>query len=185
MAGLSEQLKQDHDDMRTMVAVLIEMANRFEEDEDVPAEDLREMMRYLDVFVTQCHHAKEEQVLFPALEEAGLQREGGPLEIMSAEHELEGNFLAGMRDAVGRYERTDHEAAQAIAQYARDFAALLTRDMDQEDQLIYPLAEQQLPRTRQDQVVAQLDEVEIQVLGPARHEPYHQLAHALGERYLN
>lgn len=185
MGVLSETLKQDHEDMRTIIAVLGEMASRLEEEHVVPAEDLRTVVHYLDTFVTQCHHAKEESVLFPALEEAGLKRDGGPLEIMSAEHQLEENFLAGMADAVMRYEQGDLNSGQAIGQYARDFSALLTRDMEQEDQLIYPLAEQQLPQPRQMQIAEQFDEIETKVLGVGRHGPYHDMAHELAERYLN
>jgi hemerythrin-like domain-containing protein len=185
MSALSDQLKQDHDDMRTMVAVLVEMANRFEEDERVAADDLEQLVEYMDTFVNRCHHAKEEQILFPALEESGMAREGGPLEIMTAEHQLESNFLTGMNDAVGRYANGDQNSGQAIAQYARDYAALLSRDMEQEDQLIYPLAEQQLSKSRQDEMTSQFEKIEREVLGPKRHEPYHEMAHQLAQRYLN
>ncbi len=185
MGALADQLKQDHDDMRTIVAVLAEMASRFDEGEQVPADDLREIVGYMDVFVNRCHHAKEERFLFPALEEAGLQRIGGPLEIMTAEHELEANFLTGMNDAVARYANGDGQSGQVITQYARDYGALLTRDMEQEDQLIYPLAEQQLPERRQEEILTQFEQVEQEVLGPSRHDAYHTMAHELAERYLN
>jgi hemerythrin-like domain-containing protein len=185
MGVLADELKQDHEDMRTMVAVLSEMASRFEAGVDVPSDDVRAAIQYMDTFVNRCHHVKEEQLLFPALEEAGLQRDGGPLEIMSAEHQLEINFLAGMQDALGRYAAGDKESGQAVAQYARDFSALLARDMEQEDELILPLAEQQLPKGRQDELATQFAEIETKVLGPSRHERYHEMAHSLAERYLN
>jgi hemerythrin-like domain-containing protein len=35
-------------------------------------------MEFLTVFVDKCHHGKEEEFLFPALEAAGIAREGGP-----------------------------------------------------------------------------------------------------------
>lgn len=185
MGVLAEQLKQDHEDMRTMVAVLIEMANRFEEGEPVAADDVRLLVQYMDTFVNRCHHTKEEQLLFPALEEAGLEREGGPLEIMSAEHQLEGNFLAGLSDALARYANGDEQAGQVVAQYARDLSTLLTRDMEQEDQLIYPLAEQQLSQQQQDELAEGFDRIEREVLGPKKHQDYHAMAHSLAERYLN
>jgi hemerythrin-like domain-containing protein len=186
MGALADQLKQDHDDMRTMVAVLAEMASRFDEGDTVPVDDLRQVMGYMDVFVNRCHHTKEEEVLFPALEDAGLQREGGgPLEIMQAEHQLETNFLEGMNDAFGRYANGDAQAGQVISQYARDYAALLSRDMEQEDQLLLPIAEQQLPEAKQEDMAQQLESIEREVLGPKRHEPYHAMAHRLAELYLN
>jgi hemerythrin-like domain-containing protein len=185
MGALADQLKQDHDDMRTMVAVMAEMATRFDEGEHVSADDLEQVVEYMRTFVARCHHTKEEDLLFPALEEAGMQRDGGPLEIMTAEHTLETNFLAGMNDAVSRYANGDDSAGQAITQYVRDYAALLSRDMEQEDQLILPLAEQQLSKARQEEIASEFEKVERETLGPKLHEPYHQLAHELAERYLN
>ena len=38
-------------------------------------------------FADGCHHRKEEGVLFPAMELAGVAREGGPIGVMLAEHE--------------------------------------------------------------------------------------------------
>jgi hemerythrin-like domain-containing protein len=185
VGALADQLKQDHDDIRTMVAVLAEMASRLDAGVDVPPDDIREVIGYMDVFVNRCHNEKEERVLFPALEEAGLRGDGGPLEVMTAEHQLEMNFLAGMNDALGRHASGDAQAGQMITQYARDYAALLSRDMEQEDQLIFPLAEQQLPPNRQEGMALQFEEIERTVLGPKRHEPYHAMAHELAERYLN
>lgn len=185
MGTMADDLKADHEDMRTMVAVMLEMSNRLETGQDVPPDDIRTLLQYLDTFVTRSHHMKEEELLFPALEEAGLKRDGGPLEIMSAEHQLEVNFLAGLAQAASRLHNGDPTAAAMVAQYARDYAALLSRDMEQEDTLIYPLAEQQLPQRTQDELVQQFDELETQILGVQKHDHYHKMARRLAELYLN
>jgi hemerythrin-like domain-containing protein len=185
MSTVAEGLRQDHEDMRTMVAVLVELANRVDDGQVVPPEDLERILGYLDTFVNRCHHAKEETLLFPALEEAGIEHDGGPLEIMTAEHQLENNFLSSMTDAASRYAGGEQQAAHLIAQYARDYASLLSRDMEQEDQIIYPLAEQRLPAPRQDELAGQFAQIEQDVLGPDRHEDYHHVAKQLAERYLN
>ena len=38
-------------------------------------------------FADHCHHCKEENRLFPALEEAGMPREQGPIAVMLHEHQ--------------------------------------------------------------------------------------------------
>ena len=38
-------------------------------------------------FADECHHFKEEKVLFPAMEAHGIPNEGGPIGMMLAEHE--------------------------------------------------------------------------------------------------
>jgi hemerythrin-like domain-containing protein len=185
MGVIADGLRQDHEDMRTIIAVLMEMANRADDGQQVPQDDIQQLLRYMDTFVARCHHAKEEELLFPALEQAGVQREDGPLAVMTAEHELELNFLQGMRDASGRMAAGDEQAAHMVAQYARDYSALLARDMEQEDQIIYPLAEQRLPSNTQEELAGKFDEVERQVLGSGRHNEYHEMAKGLAERYLN
>jgi len=41
---------------------------------------------FLEVFVDKCHHGEEEKVLFPAMEEAGIPRQGVPIGVMIYEY---------------------------------------------------------------------------------------------------
>lgn len=52
----------------------------------VPVEPLEQLLNFFRVFADLCHHGKEEQYLFPALEAAGIPRESGPAGVMLAEH---------------------------------------------------------------------------------------------------
>ena len=45
-------------------------------------EQWRKALEFLRNFADQCHHFKEEKVLFPAMEEHGIPREGGPIGMM-------------------------------------------------------------------------------------------------------
>lgn len=185
MGALGDQLRQDHDDIRTIVAVLIEVASRLDAEQPVAPEDLQRLIDYADTFVRQMHHGKEETILFPALEASGVQRENGPLEVMTAEHELEFNFITGLAGAARRYLVGDKSAAPVMAEYARDYAAVLTRDMDQEDQTLIPIAEERLPQAVQDDLARKFVALETEVLGPDRHTKYHDIARDLAQRYLN
>ena len=50
-------------------------------------EQWRKALEFFRHFTDQCHHFKEEKVLFPALEKHGISRQGGPIGMMLAEHE--------------------------------------------------------------------------------------------------
>ncbi len=185
MGALGDQLRRDHEDIRTIVAVLAEVANRLDRAEWVPPEDLQRVIDFADTFVRQTHHAKEEEFLFPALEAVGVKAQDGPLEGMTGAHELEFQFIASLAEAAQRYVVGDKTSAPVIAEYARDYAAVLTRDMDQEDAAIIPLAEERLPQALQDELVSKFDALETEVLGPGKHAKFHEIAHELGVRYLN
>ena len=60
-------------------------------------------MDFLSIFVDKCHHGKEEEFLFPALEAKGVKREGGPIGVMLHEHEQGRGLVAMLRNAVADY----------------------------------------------------------------------------------
>lgn len=182
---VAEALRADHEDMRTIIAVLFEMANRLDTGVAVPPDDLAAVLDFLDSFVERSHRAKEEMLLYPVLAGASGVQERAPLEILTAEHEVERNLLAGMHDAVARWAGGDGDNGQMVVQYARDYAALLARDVDQEDEVVYPFADAKLPADAQQSLLEQFAQIEKQVLGDAGHDPFHAVAHTLAERYLN
>jgi len=53
-------------------------------------------VRYFSEFADACHNQKEEQVLFPRLEAAGIPSQGGPLAVMLGEHEHSRSILPAL-----------------------------------------------------------------------------------------
>jgi hemerythrin-like domain-containing protein len=53
------------------------------------ATTLEESVNFLRHFADECHHFKEEKLLFPLMEEDGIPREGEPIGMMLVEHEEE------------------------------------------------------------------------------------------------
>lgn len=50
------------------------------------AEDLRGFIGFLKEFADRCHHGREEGILFPALVNAGIPEQSGPIGVMLAEY---------------------------------------------------------------------------------------------------
>lgn len=179
----TDMLRQDHEDIQTVLAILAELSNRLEEDNDVPIDDLATVLRYLDVFVTQSHTAKEEDVLYPALAQVGLPPDSGPIALMMAEHQMVQNFLVGLHDAVARYRPGDTDDGHMIAEYARNYALLFSKHIEQEDAVIYPVSEERLPKPAQEEIAKRFEQIEHDTIG--EHDSWHAMAHSLAESYLN
>lgn len=92
-------LKEEHGGVTIMLGILKKVCDRLGSGQAVPAGDLDRILEFLKVFVDRCHHAKEEDFLFPALERAGIPREGGPIGEMLSEHVKGREFIRGMSDA--------------------------------------------------------------------------------------
>jgi hemerythrin-like domain-containing protein len=62
--------------------------------------DWKKALDFIRHFADECHHFKEEQVLFPAMEEHGIPKEGGPIGMMLIEHEEGRGYVRDMAAAI-------------------------------------------------------------------------------------
>ena len=75
----TDVLRNEHDHILRACAILHAMAAKLEAGGDVPADDASLAVDFVRYYADGLHHAKEEQVLFPALLGAGMPRNGGPI----------------------------------------------------------------------------------------------------------
>jgi hemerythrin-like domain-containing protein len=73
-------------------------------------DDWKKAVDFFRTFADQCHHFKEEKVLFPAMEEHGIPSDGGPIGMMLTEHEEGRSYVRGMAAAITLVE-SKNEAA--------------------------------------------------------------------------
>jgi hemerythrin-like domain-containing protein len=101
----------------------------------------RVFREYGDVY----HHAKEEDILFPAMTEGGLSLDMGPLGVMLADHERGRMHVGALAEAgAGAGPLSDGDRAAARVHGAR-FTALLREHMAKEDRILYPMALRLVP----------------------------------------
>jgi len=134
---------------------------------------------FIKGFADGCHHKKEEDVLFVSLEAHGLPRDGGPVGVMLLEHDEGRRFTRAIQESATRLEAGDETAAGSLAASVRGYVDLLRRHIDKEDNVLFMMAEQVLPRPEQVAVLEGFMHVEREETGPGVHEKYLALADAL------
>jgi hemerythrin-like domain-containing protein len=92
-----DELTQEHHGIQQMLKVLGALVLKLRNGETVDYAHLDRMMEFFTVFVDTCHHGKEEDYLFPALEIAGVPKEGGPIGVMLYEHAQGRELVARMQ----------------------------------------------------------------------------------------
>ena len=100
------------DEHRVIERVLAAMEKLTDKPAREALESWKQALDFIRHFADQCHHFKEEKVLFPALEEHGIPNQGGPIGMMLMEHEEGRAHVRAMFAALGRIEAKD-ETAQA------------------------------------------------------------------------
>ena len=68
-----DELKQEHEGIKLSLEILSRIAQNMQRNvEPGAAEDMGRLIEFFTVFVDTCHHGKEEELLFPALEDIGV-----------------------------------------------------------------------------------------------------------------
>jgi hemerythrin-like domain-containing protein len=151
-----EILEREHDRILEMLDVLDEVCAKLLKEVDVSREDLEAIVRFFRRYADACHHAKEENILFPALESAGMPRDGGPIEVMLSEH-VEGRAL------VTRMAQAAEEATGARGDYVaagRTFMGLLRHHIEKENEVLFQMGRRLLAGTPEDTMLADYEKFE-------------------------
>ncbi len=112
--------------------------------------------RFFHEFVDQCHHAKEEDVLFPVLKQRGIPEEGGPSGVMLHEHALGRDCVDKMR-AASQAEPFD---AHTFAEAARQYLPLMRQHIFKENNILFRMAERVMTEADDADIASRFTQVE-------------------------
>ncbi len=179
----TSELKAEHDGIKVMLGILGTVCDRLETGKGVDPEHIGKILEFLRVFVDTCHHAKEEDILFPALERAGIPREGGPTGVMLREHAMGRELVRGMTEALPGIRRGDAAAVTRFVRSAREYRELLLAHIEKEDTVLYPIADARLAADTDEEMARAFEKVEEERVGHGRHEEFHRMMDSLKAAY--
>jgi len=176
-------LMAEHEAIQTMLKVLENLAKKLEDGEQVEIDHLRRALEFITGFADRCHHAKEEDLLFPAMEKAGVPQQGGPIGVMLAEHEEGRNEVRAMKDAVGRLAQGEKRAGLDFARHARAYSSILNQHIFKEDKILYPMGDARLTDTDKKKLEKEFERVEKEIVGEGKHEYFESILEELRNKY--
>ncbi len=147
--------------------------------------DLKSAQNAIDFFknfADLCHHSKEEDCLFPVLEENGFQREGGPTGVMFMEHVEGRNYIQAMNDVIEKASEGDVQAIKTFKEKADGFFILLDGHIQKENHCLFSMADRALNDDIKDSVLQRFKDIELDA-GGQRHTKYIQMAKDLCQQY--
>jgi hemerythrin-like domain-containing protein len=143
MSRPTHLLRHEHRVIEQAMRALEGMCLRMRAGGSVPDEELSKLLNFIRNFADGFHHAKEEMYLFPVLEQIGIRDENGPLAFLRGEHRTERRLLSQLELAVEEY-RHDPSSGQNFVSAALQFKDHLIGHMQQEDAILFRLAEDML-----------------------------------------
>lgn len=181
---LTDLLRHEHDLIFDMILVMDAICCRIDAGEGIDPASLAEVVDFFRNFADGCHHAKEEHILFPALEASGVPREGGAIGAMLREHEIGRALTAGMERAVCMMRRGEAGAARDFRESARRYIELLVSHIAKENNVLYAMADRCLSPEDTADVREGFDRVERDGIVEGEDARYYRLLDRLRIAYL-
>ena len=181
----TDTLRDEHTAVKLMLEIMEAVSARIRSGQKVQRQDLDNMTDFLRVFVDQCHHGKEEEILFPVLEEAGIPKSGGPIGVMLAEHEQGREYIRNMNHTLINFEAGGHSRAIEISDNMQAYIELLNEHIRKENDVLFQMADKVLTKEVQEDLYDRFEELEENVIGFGKHEELHEMLERMSNIYLS
>ncbi len=179
-----QDLKTEHEGILLMLDILERMSEKIVAGESVPTDHLEQVLDFLEVFADKCHHGKEEKLLFAAMEEAGVPKEGGPLAAMFSEHDRGRQFIKEMKNLLRSSEKGEPGFLEVFTTPALQYVNLLRSHIWKENSVLFPMAEKAISADKLNLIGEQFDRFEKEEIGQGTHEAFHEMLDKLSKIYL-
>jgi hemerythrin-like domain-containing protein len=176
----TRQLAEEHEYVMLVVGAMEAEAAYIERTGGVHAERVAQMVDFTRNFTDGDHHAKEEDLLFPLLEERSAAA-GGTISVLLSEHEAARDCIRAIDKALAAVEDPERaaEARGVIAENLRLYALLLPLHIGKEDTVLFALTDELLSVQEQEILAAEFDRLGATPGAAAVAERYHRMAHEL------
>lgn len=177
-ARATDILVEEHEVILRIIAVLNASVEKLQAGQEVSPEVFQQAIDFIRTFADRCHHGKEQDLLFPALERRGFPRESGPIGVMLYEHDQGRAFVRQMAEAMEAWARGEEEAKLQLLSGARGYAQLLSQHIQKENQILFPMADRALSAADQQELLEKFAGVE-EAMDEGLHQRYVAMVEAL------
>ena len=179
----TDQLRAEHEGILTMLEILERVCEQINSGKRANLDHLDQIVEFLQVFADQCHHGKEEDILFPALEKVGIPKEGGPIGVMLSDHDQGRKYIRAMREALESLKK-GQEGTEGFVGGAKGYIELLRGHIMKENNVLFVMAEKNLSKEEQTRLFDTFEIMEREKIGVGKHETFHRLLDELSRVYL-
>lgn len=153
----TSSLRKDHDLIEKVIKAMDATIQLLKNGKTIPKEFLFPVIDFSKNFTIVCHHGKEENTLFPALEKSGMLQNMGPIAKMLMEHKITKEIANRMEKSSNNYLSTG-DCSQLILDM-EEYVKHVSQHLWKENNRLFMMAEMRLQRSSAD-VEKSLDQTE-------------------------
>ncbi|GJM26631.1 MAG: cation-binding protein [Phycisphaerae bacterium] len=175
----SAVLRDEHQIILRVLQVLAKLVERAESGQGFEFEASSKCVEFFRLFADACHHAKEEDLLFPVLESRGIPKDNGPIGVMLYEHKIARELTREMGSVLDSMEQGDDTMPASFRDAAHQYINLLTAHIHKEDNILFTMGDRVMQKEDQQSLCAQFCEVGCRSFEGKKREELEQLANDL------
>ncbi|MDD5627660.1 MAG: hemerythrin domain-containing protein [Elusimicrobia bacterium] len=168
-------LEEEHHAIEKVIACAAALADNPAEGPD--QEVLGRIIRFMRDYVENCHHEKEERILFPLLVRKGVPVTGCPLGALTHEHES-GRKLVAQLTLAADSPASAPRRRESLLEALRGLVALYPGHIWKENFLLFPMTDKLLSAEEQKSLLERFEAVEERI-GRENHHRLEELADEL------
>ncbi len=135
-------LRDQHQNILKIADVLQEVLAHEPEPGVFDFDAIADCVSFIRLYADALHHGKEEDLLFPELEQLGMSRQAGPIAIMLQEHEQGRAYAKAMADALPEARNGDDRARNRMVNAGLGYIDLIRGHILKEDNILFNMADQ-------------------------------------------
>lgn len=182
MTEPNEGLKSEHEAIGELLVVLEGLAERMPGGAILPRGDLERAMAVVVELADRCHHAKEEEVLFPALAKASPEEGAELARRLTSDHRAFRKLVQPIRRLIPLAETNGGSRTQ-LTKNLISYTRLLREHIRIEEEMLFPEVERTLGATERARIAEEFERIEEEEIGTGMHDKYHDIIRALAQVY--
>lgn len=179
----SAVLQAEHVTILRVIEILRNLLTRSEQGNGFERRAFERCVEFFRFFADACHHAKEEDLLFPVLESRGIPRDGGPIGVMLHEHSLARQYTKDMSDALDAIEDGEQVVQSKFHSAAHQYIELLTDHICKEDNVLFKIGDRVMSDDDKTTLCNRFCEVGCRDFGGKKREELEQIADELEQQW--
>ncbi len=161
-----EVLLEEHIIIMKVIGVMRKAKDNLQTGKRIPEEFFTKTLDIVRNFADNCHHGKEENVLFPLIKEHS-PSEAEVISSFLEDHRKGRNYIRNLSEAVSKNE------TNSIVENIDGYAILLTQHIRKEN-LTFPKWIDPLSDSEKEELFEKFEEIEEKVIGLGKHGEYIQ-----------
>jgi len=157
-------LREDHGRIMKLLAVWQKMLGELEHTNQSRQEAFVACIDLVETFVDKCHHGREDEILFPAMESS---KEPGItilIDRLSSEHKTGRSMLEAIKQEYKVFSQSNGSAEKLI-QLCEGYIDLLRKHIRWENAKLLPVIEKCVSSGDQEQIAARFEQYEQETIG--------------------